>query len=137
MNEQTQAVITEILTKALKAVEQGAEFLAGELPEVVEQLLIWHFVSSILTAISGVILLGSIIYFIRKQVAWWNQDVDCEYGGGKEKRYLSSSAPLIGFNILLIFPIIHSLSYIGDTAWLKIWVAPKLFLLEYAASIVK
>lgn len=137
MNEQTQAVITEILTKALKAVEQGAEFLEGEIPEVVEQLLIWHFVSSILAAIFGVILFGSIIYFIRKQVTWWNQDVDCEYGGGKEKRYQSSIGPFIGVNLFLIFPISYSLSCIVDTAWIKIWIAPKLFLLEYAASIVK
>ena len=137
MNEQTQAVIAEILMKALKAVEQGAEFLAGEIPEIVEQLLIWHFVSSILTAISGVILLGSIIYFIRKQVAWWDQDVDCKYRIGKEKRYQSSSSPLLFANIFLIFPISYSISYISNTTWIKIWVAPKLFLLEYAASIIK
>jgi hypothetical protein len=42
MNEQLQQAITKMIEKALSDLDAGAEFLAGEIQDVVMQLMLWH-----------------------------------------------------------------------------------------------
>ena len=41
MNEQLQQALVAILNKTVASVEAGANFLAAEIPDVIQQLLMW------------------------------------------------------------------------------------------------
>ena len=46
MNEQLQTALAALIEKSIKAMEAGADFMAAEIPEVVQQLLLWHMTLS-------------------------------------------------------------------------------------------
>ena len=47
MNEQLQEALAELLGKANNGIDTAGNFLASELPEVIQQLLMWHGVKSL------------------------------------------------------------------------------------------
>lgn len=132
MNEQLQSAIASLISKAIEATEKGAEFLSAEIPDVVNQLLMWHLVMNATMFIGALILAGIFItldYKVFKYV--WSKDhneYDWEpnfYGG-----YLGLGSLI---RIFVFIPV--SISF--NLTWLQIWIAPKIFLIEYAAKLVK
>jgi len=129
VNKQMEAVVTEVLTKALKAAETTGEFLTEQTPEVVQQLLLWNGVSSAIKFGVCVILLLLIAFkWIPKSVKAC-QKVDEE---GEVYDYEEYSL----FLVFWVAPI-AILVGVADLVWLKILIAPKLYLLEYASSLVR
>ena len=41
MNEQLQQAISQLITMSLVAIDKGATFLSGQIPDVIQQLLLW------------------------------------------------------------------------------------------------
>lgn len=122
MNDDLQKALAEILNKTTQGVEAGVGFLQRELPDVIQQLLIWHGVRS--GVIFGVLVLGLIIsiWLLVKGVMWSN-DNDWDAG------------PL---GVLPLIPAGMCLAgALANLEWLQILLAPKIFLIEYAASLVK
>lgn len=119
-------ILVQMLEKTIGAVEKGADWLAGEVPEVVQQLLAWHFWQS---AILSVIFIIPIIMFLRilpKSHTWKDRYDD-----------YSTGAVLFWFVGGLISLVGTTLSILNMLIALKIIIAPKLYLLEYAASLIK
>lgn len=112
--------VAKVLTSALEAAQNGADFLVGQAPEVITQLLWWEGVSSFL--LCGVFLyltglFGRISY------------------NGFRDRYeddANTAACVFGTGASIIFGIVT----LCNLAWLKILIAPKIFLIEYAARLV-
>lgn len=127
MNEQLSNAIATLVQSSLKAFETGASFMAAELPDVVHQLLVWHMVYSSVMCAGGVVLLFFAIKLDMKvyHMAKGTDDMDALVLGwgllGTLMRLIAYGIPLSMLNL----------------TWLKIWVAPKIFLIEYAASLVK
>jgi len=42
MNEQLQTAVVEILNRAISGIDASVDFMQAELPEVIEQLLLWY-----------------------------------------------------------------------------------------------
>ena len=138
MNEQLQAAVAAMITKAVGAFEKGADFMSDQIPDVVHQLLMWNMVYYALLCVTGVVSLIALIYFNYRQVKWWMGDVQVS-GYGGEKRIESRNikyAPAQMLNIIQAFPIAAIFKFI-NIEWLKIWIAPKVWLIEYAANLVK
>lgn len=120
MNEQANKVLAELLEKATNGIDAAVSFSQSQLPDVIHQLLVWNAVSSALAQIVGMlIIILPIVYSVKK----WELicDNDCQ--------------PFMMFHIMTLS---IGLLFVADNFdWLKIWLAPKLYLIEYAASLMK
>ncbi len=126
MDKQLQQAVSSLIEKSLSAFEAGADFMAAQLPEVVQQLLLWHLALSATKAAAAVLLLVVLVVATYKGHKW---AMACK--GYTDPWFFFTMGSVIGW----------SLGTIGMTAfwnltWLQIWVAPKIFLIEYAARMV-
>lgn len=111
-------VVNGVKTVGTKAID----FASEQIPDVIHQLLLWKFTISLIWFSTGVISLILLGIGLKK---YWDTDIDIEikaistvfFGG------------LIGFASLAII--------FTNLTWLKIWIAPKLFLLEYATDLIR
>lgn len=136
MNENLQEVLIGLVEKSIQAVEKGAGFLSEEIPDVVHQLLLWEATASFISFLTGIVLLGCLVYFNIKQVKFWNKEVKDKRGVNVVKRIYSDAGPLVLLNVFQIAPLILATHLISLT-WLKILIAPKLFILQYSLQLIK
>jgi hypothetical protein len=125
MNEQLQQALLAILTQTVDAVKAGTTFLMAQLPDVIQQLLIWKATQSAIWC--GFWLLMSVIILLIIRHYW------------KPREYYDGYWDTLGpFGI---FPFIFCLNFamiaMTNYEWLQILIAPKIYLIEYAASLVK
>lgn len=134
MNEQAQQLLVDLIQKASNGIDGAVAFSQAQIPDVVHQLLVWNFASSIITQVVCVLVITSIVFVILKSISdrkkgeeWTSGD----YG-------LSSIAfDAVIFICSIVITPIAILVFLFNFDWLKIWLAPKLYLIEYAASLVK
>jgi len=116
MNDQAKEIITQMLQRVLDGVDTAADFAAQEVPIVVEQLLMWHMVESMLWCVAALAVL----------FVWVLITMKSYYG---ENAWLKTPCGTIILGIFFLILI--------DLDWLKIWIAPKLYLLEYGSALIK
>lgn len=121
-----QALATAI-TKAVSGLDQAATFLAAEIPDVIRQLLIWK------ATVSGLMFMGCILitcawaYIMKTYI--WVQDED-------GKRYWADEWNSPGQALMVSGVALTGAAALFDVAWLQILVAPKIYLIEYAAKFI-
>ena len=143
MNEKLQNQLVEILQSVSTSVGDAKEFMIAELPDVVQQVLSWYTVLSIVENIIGIILLIAMYYIIRNMVvkpksmstanivqrlSFMKENYvenGIEYGPGV---LLAAAAA-----VLMLAVAMSKLNIV----FLKILIAPKLWLIEYAATLGK
>lgn len=122
MNEQFQEYLMSIL-------EKTSEFLGGELPEVAKQILSFSAYSEVIAIVSISCVAGAYLYGFHlwtKFTHTWEDEDDGMAGRATSKIVTSI------FSLVYIFNVFSHV-----TGLIKIVVAPKVFLLEYAAGLVK
>ncbi|EJF4177495.1 hypothetical protein OHC98_07430 [Escherichia coli] len=140
MEEQANKILVELLQKASNGIDAAVSFSQAQIPDVVHQLLIWSFVHSALSQVTGLLLLIAAIKLPSfARTARNNGERWTSFDGCPNDRYFISS---FYYDICTVFaPVFGSIIGVSIIAfnfeWLKIWLAPKLFLIEYAASLVK
>lgn len=130
MNEQWEKVLSSLITKVTAGADAVIQFGSEQLPEVLKQLLIWNFTYSLLLWVISLSILIGYLWWMSVKWKWWM----------KNKATTSTSTDNFYSIITFIWSILAFLSLImffSNLDWLKIWVAPKLYLLEYAASLIK
>ena len=128
MNKELQKALGELLSKANDGIDAASGFLASELPDVIHQLLMWHGVYSFIMCLLGVVALV-VTYKVSINIA--NKTFNAE---GKDlHNYPHIIIPMIIIDIVTIVVSIKAI----NIQWLQIWIAPKVWLLEYAASMTK
>lgn len=160
MNEQANKILLGLLQKASDGIDAAVSFSQAQIPDVINQLLIWKAASSFLSFLIGLLLIcfgpRLIIKYFKKAKSWHDASVKKaqeDYKNGEIwTRYspgsiitsvlfdaVISSGSVITFiaGISFIVLFIMSLCFVTEIEWLKIWLAPKLYLLEYAASLIK
>lgn len=124
--------LADILLKASESVGNAKEFVLAEVPDVVQQALLWYGVYNLVMLFVGILTLIA-CYKVTKKAFTDFTDKDTVFG---KLHYESQGiiwAPVILANIFLPVSAIVNINLV----WLKIWIAPKIWMLEYAASIVK
>lgn len=134
MNDQLQQALATILSKTLDATQAGVSLLQAELPDVIQQLLIWKAVSSGL-AFVGAVAIGT-------GTAWgliklWGAAEKKEAGEKNawyrgEHRFFAAMVTLFAGGVGMVCT-----AALLNLTWLQILMAPKLYLIEYAAGLMK
>lgn len=118
-----------IIDKATSAVETGVAFLSAQIPDVIHQLLMWHFTLDILVIVVPGLFLAFMVWlcFKVRKTSWFYDYSDV----------VSFPAFLLLMitSISCVIWVISSFHSILDAV--QIWIAPKIWLIEYAANLVK
>ena len=121
MNEQLAKSLTEVVDLAKDGIIKGAEILQVQVPDLVNQILRYYSIMSIIGIIIGIIL-GIICCVLAIQES-------------KRNKYSELTVFFIAFSIVsglasvVIIPV--SLYYL-----IQIYVAPKLFLIQYLKGLL-
>lgn len=121
MNENLQNAVATLIEKTTTGLDGATALLESELPLFIQELLMWHVVRSGLYCVFGVILFivahktGSISMRSQWEEPSWNNL------GLFAVCVLSAILGIVFFNI----------------EWLHIWLAPKVWLVDYAVSLTR
>lgn len=121
-NDVLKQAVVDILKTATESITTGVDFLSAQLPEVIHQLLMWKMIESLIGFIVGIgLLIGGLLFVKRAVARECNGDL-----------MLSMLSYLVFFLFCgIIVPNFANLN------WLQIMVAPKLYLIEYTAELIK
>lgn len=140
ISEELKARGEEALLYMLDGLEKAADFTVEQAPFVVQELLAWHMIRSLLFFSIAVILCFSWIPALIiarhgiKESPWTRiQDGYCK-GKTTDAFDFSIGISIAGGGILTV---IGFMAAINSLEWLQIMIAPRLYLLEYAAELVK
>lgn len=144
MKPQLNEAVASLVQKSLDSFEKGATFLSEQLPEVVSQLLMWKFTQSLIYALIGLATLLVMVGIPLFAIWWCTRQVKCSRHASDEETVLrwdvldaeTVGAGLVGWLVLMLCMIPIAVSTLNFT-WLQIWIAPKVFLIEYAARLIK
>ncbi|WP_155271605.1 hypothetical protein [Bordetella hinzii] len=134
MNDQLQAALAEIIGKTGEAVSDGVGFLKAELPSVIQQLLYWKMASSFLDMVITLAFTYAAFVFIRRGFR-----AASEFQA-KKNSWDDDPKFWMRFWLTLVSAVLGLVSFLcvlDSFTWLKIWIAPKVYLIEYAASLAK
>lgn len=124
MNEELQKALADTINNALTAADTTTDFLLSEIPDVIQQLLIWKMVESLIifcVCIVAIVTIPILMFKLFKHLKKVNAG-----------RYNEGVEYMTAFGLLfLTFPALAL-----NLDWLQIWLAPKIYLLEYAANLV-
>ncbi len=124
MNEE---LVRELLTRAIK----GVDFVVGEIPEYVTQLMWWYATRSIIFSLIGLTLFGILtwVYFKFYVPAFKGWIVKSDNNPDTWAMVVFLSFLWAGFAMMVT-------GWLITLTWLQILIAPKVWLLEYAARLV-
>lgn len=133
MNDQLQKALAAILERAIQGMDTSIAFLTAQLPDVIHQLLLYKLV---LSAITFGVCVGALIFLLVLFFRTWRPFIVAFHDTSSASE---SSAFGYGFLLVILGLLIFFAGVVtaNNLTWLKIWLAPKLFLIEYAASLIK
>lgn len=144
---ETDKVVAEILTKAMEATRVAGNFVVEQAPDVIQQLLTIHLAYALLGVVCGVLFLAGFFWlavfapFDKLYVAQeeYMANDNERYGGVKRQKKDRLETRCYGGVIAGIISggIGAGILIENVPVALKIYFAPKVYLLEYAASLVK
>lgn len=137
MNEQLQQALADLIIKGTETAEKAGDFLLAEIPDVAQQALLYYGIYYFVKFVAWLALVGITVWI-------WRLGLRNKEGGygflrhqtGTDKGRLDEDiiTPVIGATIILhVAPML----LLMNLTWLKIWIAPKLWLIEYAGSLVR
>lgn len=142
MTDKLESVLVDAIQKTQAGIGEAVDFAIAQSPEVIEQLLLWKAIESgIIFTLLLLVLLAYVIFVCK--VDWRKpEDSQKETLVWEKHSWKNSQSPRLEF--VLIFGMLSVMGIpliingiLSNLDWLKIWIAPKLYLVEYAASLVK
>ncbi|EFH7123039.1 TPA: hypothetical protein ORZ02_003931 [Escherichia coli] len=149
MQEEANKILVDLLKKASDGIDSAIAFSQAQIPDVVHQLLVWNMVDSLIKTLIAISTIPLVIWFMKKQYQkveigkFDNEGWSWEKGKPKYKQTMIwESNGEISFLILplaavFVLWVSFIIAVVTNMTWLKIWLAPKLYLIEYAASLIK
>ena len=135
MNEQLQLAVSTLIQTSLNAIDKGTTFLSNQIPEVIQQLLLWKAIASFIEFSFGIFIIGGIFAWLIYQYKYWTTTIETKWETTKQ-RILGDTGPFVLLNLVCVIPLLYGSSCI-NLIWLQIWIAPKLYLIEYAKDFLK
>lgn len=149
MNDQTKKILIDLLQKASDGINSAVSFSKAQIPDVVHQLLVWNFVQSMVATVICLITIPIVVWFC----IWQSRRVQCgvigedgyswEKGKPKYKVTLAWCAdgdlnPAVMFLAAIVVVWFGwVVTVLSNPVWLQIWLSPKLYIIQYAAQLIK
>ena len=118
MNEQLQLAVSTLIQTSLNAIDKGTAFLSNQIPEVIQQLLLWKAIASFIEFSSGIFIIGGIFAWLIYQYKYWTTTIESKWETNKQ-RVLGNNGPLVLLNLSCVIPLIYGSSCI-NLIWLQI-----------------
>ncbi|ECC9432863.1 hypothetical protein DPS36_20390 [Salmonella enterica subsp. enterica] len=149
MNEQANKILVELLQKASNGIDAAVSFSQAQIPEVIHQLLVWNMVHSLIMTLIAISTIPLVFWFVKRQCRkvevgkFENEGYSWDRGNPKySPTMVWDSKGELSFLIVpgaavLLFWGLWVIAAVTKMTWLKILLAPKLYLIEYAATLIK
>lgn len=164
MNEELQKALTEIVLGFANALGGAKDFALEQAPEVIQQVLLWETTMSAIGFAIGLLLIATGVVLLMRRIKWtppplinpadgvakWLSDMkssknfNVSYHAGQlvesVKQYKivpEADAPDELFIISSVFALLGIIVVSFNLDWFQIWIAPKVYLIEYAASLAQ
>ncbi|MGZ0195574.1 hypothetical protein ACTM9L_09165 [Citrobacter freundii] len=149
MEEQANKVLVELLQKAVAGIDAAVSFSQAQIPDVVHQLLVWNMTHSLIMTVIAISTIPLVVWFVKRQCRkveigkFGNEGYSWDRGNPKySPTMVWDSNGELSFFVVPMAGVIciwgcWVIAVVTRMTWLKIWLAPKLYLLEYAASLIK
>lgn len=126
MNEELVQRVIPIIDKMEEGIAKGVEVLQRECPLLVEDILQWNMCVSLICFGMGIFVLLMMLPYTKRMWKW----------GFDEERYDEDGAKIV----VVAISVAHTCIGVGiatsSLTWIQIWIAPRLFLLEYVSELV-
>ena len=135
LNNNMQDALAVLINKAVGGIDAASGFLQEQIPDVIHQLLVWKMCEALLS--TGIFLGLSVLFSIILRLIYKKHLKEqskscCEREDGWDVLLMGSGIFFFLFEIVTCIVVFSNIS----TA-LQIWLAPKVWLIEYAARLVK
>ena len=129
-----------------QATGDATAFLVAEIPDVIQQMLVWHAIESIIWFLSGVLLLTAPWLVCWRWGGRGEPIVEPGYNGDPRYKetlthHRDGDIDQDGVLVLMLGGTVPTIAgfllAMNSLEWLQILVAPKLYLLEYARAIIR
>lgn len=150
MNEQLQKALVELIGKASNGIDASVSFLSAEIPDVIHQLLAWYATKSAIECIIGFVIIAAGVKIFRLRFGKSKDSALADYEIGKPwTRYCGSDrVTSTEYDLIMMMPDYWKAKAAGvalfiigllwvNIDWLKICIAPKIWLIEYASQLAK
>jgi hypothetical protein len=145
MNDQLEKALVQIIEKASAGVEAGINFLSAEIPDVIYQLLTWKLVEASFYIVINLIVMAALIFLTVKfsgrgskinpdKGDYDNHAITLTHDEDGDLHPGIVGVVLVDV-IAAVITLINVLTYSLVAA--QIYVAPKIFLIEYATKLAK
>ena len=133
--------LMEILAALMQNAAAAKDFMLSNVPDVVQQAMTWYFVQSLGMFLIGIVMLVVVCFFDVRIGMAIAKKVREESGYDKSVHALLDEdffAPYVFLGSILRVPVYALAGCLAiEFEWLKIWIAPKLWLIEKAAELLK
>ncbi len=123
VSEQLQTTLIDLIHATVDGAKAAKDFVAGQIPDVIHQLLMWKMTESLIIFVT---LIGLTIVNFVVAKKFWN--------------WMMKEDDLGGSPLLMISAFIQVFLFLGIMChmdWLQIIIAPKLYLIEYLAHLAR
>jgi hypothetical protein len=133
-SENAGKALAMLMDKVASGIDSATSFLAAQIPDVIRQLLVYKLTMSLLGFLLGVVMVVVTPFAIRWCFVKTRNLYDKKrtYGFDQQDYALVlivfGCAPIMAGGIAIIFCHLD---------WIEIWLAPKIYLIQYAAELVK
>jgi len=143
MNDELKNQLAKAVEKGIALAEKTGEFVIDQVPDLVHQFLLWHAIDYSVWLVVGLILLVGVNLLTKqigvKQIPEHDADKQHRYiyrlGRYFKKEYeydtLPNSLFLSFFIRVMGYVLVFSMIIQNVLGLLKIWIAPKIYLIEY------
>lgn len=132
--------LVEVLDGVMNTAEKGKDFVLAELPDVVSQLLLWYGTYGFIKFMIGIFMIILALFVSKKLFAKGKQTSNKHFIEYEETLVRDEKGHLHGGTMVYLIVMVP---YTGITLaflnlqWLKIWIAPKIWLIEYTTQLLK
>lgn len=133
MNEQTQNLINQTLVGVIENAAQAKEFVLSEAPEILNQLVLYKTVEHGFLTLFGIILITTFFCLINPFIKYCKEANDADYGEEGPYIFKAVISAIIGLASIIAGLILFCENILQ---FIKVFFAPKIYLIEYAASLV-
>lgn len=125
MSDKANDILIQLVNKAVSGIDAAVQFSQAQIPDVIQQLLQWKFTSSLIIQVAAIIIVVGYVLLLPKAIRQLDE-------GKGSFDVLAMAFLILGGLVSIVLFMAFTLNF----DWLKIWIAPKVYLIEYAASLV-